>query len=72
LYTRLQRAGLCVFHRSTIRIAEKLGEDFDSQVKEWCHFLLNARLPKITVAAEILDEMEYQPIKDQPDAVINF
>ena len=38
---------MCLSQEYIIRIADKLGEDFDSQVKEWCHFLLNARLPKV-------------------------
>uniref|UniRef100_A0A1X7TTM8 Uncharacterized protein n=1 Tax=Amphimedon queenslandica TaxID=400682 RepID=A0A1X7TTM8_AMPQE len=69
---RLQRDSFSVSHRSTITIADKVGQDFDNQVKEWCHFLLNAIFQKITVTAETFDGITHQPIEDQPDAIINI
>ena len=28
--------GICVSHRSTIRIIEEMGKNYDDSVKEWC------------------------------------
>ena len=35
MYDRLQRVGLCLSHRSIIRLVDKFGEDFDTKVVQW-------------------------------------
>jgi hypothetical protein len=36
LFTRLQKVGICISHKSTIRFIDTLGEDFDIPVMMWC------------------------------------
>ncbi|XP_019862645.1 PREDICTED: uncharacterized protein LOC109591334 [Amphimedon queenslandica] len=52
LYTRLQKAGLCVSHRSTIRLVDKMGENFDQDVKEWSNFLKVQLSKKYRIAVD--------------------
>ena len=35
MYDRLQKVGLCLSHRSTIRLVDKFGEGFDRKVLQW-------------------------------------
>ena len=35
MYNRLQKVGLCLSHRSTIRLVDKFGEGFDQKVVQW-------------------------------------
>ena len=35
MYDHLQKVGLCLSHRSTIRLVDKFGEGFDTKVVQW-------------------------------------
>ena len=47
---RLQKTGLCVSHCSTIRLVDKMGDNFDKDVKEWCRVLTKKVLKVIIIA----------------------
>ncbi len=35
MYQRLNNLGICVSHNTTLRLLDKLGENFDAEVMEW-------------------------------------
>ena len=35
VFQRLQKAGVCVSHSTTIKLVKHLGDDFDCDVKLW-------------------------------------
>ena len=42
LYTRLSKVGICVSHKTTIRVIDEIGTGFDSHVKNWCKDITTA------------------------------
>lgn len=36
LYSRLSKVGVCVSHKTTIRIVDNITKNFNSRVKDWC------------------------------------
>ena len=40
VYTRLHKLGICMSHKSTVRLLDKLGEGHDAEVHKWKEDLL--------------------------------
>ena len=53
-YTRLQKLGVCMSHRSTLRMVDSLGKDHDEVVRKWQEEL------KETINTEMVMTFIYQ------------
>lgn len=41
VYDRLQKLSLCVSYRTLLRLLDKIGTDYDQEVKNWSNSLLS-------------------------------